>query len=139
MKRLVLVVVLVALGLWTGSMLASSCATSNDFREFAATQEKADLAIAQGFRDLSKGIITPAQAEEIVTKTVAKKNAETEQKIEKLEDRVLAWWQVICAGVGSAIPVVYAGMKLLDRRRNNTSYDRVANTVEDILKSKGLT
>ena len=138
LKQAVVCVAIVVLGLFLGTQIPSACATSGDFKEFTEVQRKGNEAIAQGFRDLRDGVITTEQAEQLVTATVAKREAETDKKIEKIEDRVLAWWQVICAGAASAIPVVYAGMKILDRHRNSTREATVEEIVERKLQSKGI-
>lgn len=121
-------------------------ATSSDIQDLATEQRAASNVIKEAMVKVDSGQLTPQQLGKVVVEATEARAEQTEQlvalKMNKMQEDILGWWELLMGAAAASIPVVYAGMKLaeraVNRKRNATSDDRVTKAVEAILKAKGL-
>lgn len=122
------------------ALCSSSCgAQAADIQALGVVQERSSQQISLALARLAENQISPQDAKLVVDNAIKVNQVAVAATITKLQEDVLSWWQVALTAIGSAIPVVGAGMALLNQRRNSTSEDRVTMSIEKILAARGLT
>jgi hypothetical protein len=114
------------------------CAQGSDIRTLGITQERSNQQIALALDKLAENQISPQEAKTVVDTAIKANQVAVTATLTKMQEDVLAWWQVALTAIASAIPVVGAGMALLNQRRNATSESRLAASIEKILAERGL-
>jgi polyhydroxyalkanoate synthesis regulator phasin len=122
------------------STVITSCGVqASDIQAFAASQERSNEKVAIALTKLNEGVISPQEAKLVVDSAIKDSQKATAATLTKMQDDILAWWQVASIVISGTIPIVGAGLALLNRSRNASSEARVAVALDKLLADRGLT